>query len=260
MDDTPDVFQALRSNHGSARFMDLSAHAFTVAEKNWLLSQGCRDDDHEEKQKIIQKDLKTRYNLPKNFWGNNLTSYKRNGTCSAKGKPFCVNNEGIQRIAELIHERNRQTLPITNDGLLAALNKERQLTDLSRGKVDPTFESIDSRTLERIKAHFGFQESTGQHITEAEIKARSCPIMSYIWYLICYTLSSNLPARRKWNGDGTTHVFEMAGKGEKVITLLNPKDYNVDDEEVSYVNKRTRDVKSREVDSKLPFAIKVLFS
>ena len=82
MDDTPDVFLALRSNHGSATFHDLSLHSFTVAEKNWLLKQVCREDATTYLLKKVRKELNARYNLPKDFWGNNLESYRKNGTSS----------------------------------------------------------------------------------------------------------------------------------------------------------------------------------
>ena len=67
MDDTPDVFLALRSNHGSARFHDLSLHSLTVAEKNWLLKQVCREDAATYLLKKVRKELNARYNLPKDF-------------------------------------------------------------------------------------------------------------------------------------------------------------------------------------------------
>jgi len=96
----------------------------------------------------------------------------------------------------------------------------------------------------------------------ASVKACKCPLMSYMWYLICYTLSATLQACCKWNADASTFVFDYAatcGKyHKKTIRLMHTEEYEyISDDSVRV--KATQKGKSKSSTSdRLPFAIKVM--
>ena len=72
-------------------------------------------------------------------------------------------------------------------------------TQLSRGRVDPCFEKLDERTEESYYKKYNIKETNSQAVTKARVDACKCPMMSYVWYLICVA-----PSHRKWNADATT--------------------------------------------------------
>ena len=103
-------------------------------------------------------------------------------------------------------------------------------TQLSRGRVDPCFEKLNERTEESYYKKYNIKETNSQAVTKARVDACKCPMMSYVWYLICVALGNDLPSHRKWNADATTFVFEPAGSGGKTMRLAQEEEYKYTDD------------------------------
>ena len=56
------------------------------------------------------------------------------------------------------------------------------------------------------KAH-QLERDTMQPTQDARVKACKYPLMSYMWYLINYTLARNISPCCKWNADACTSFF-----------------------------------------------------
>ncbi len=99
----------------------------------------------------------------------------------------------------------------------------------------------------------------------ARASACLCPRMSYMWYLICYTLSRNLPSPYKWNADASTYVFLPVNEGCMLCTIAEDsklkellKIIDQEDDSTPIVPSKRRNARSIDIVSDFPFAIKVM--
>mmetsp|Transcript_17481 Transcript_17481/g.26036 ORF Transcript_17481/g.26036 Transcript_17481/m.26036 type:complete len:175 (-) Transcript_17481:862-1386(-) len=86
--------------------------------------------------------------------------------------------------------------------------------------------------------------------------------MSYVWYLICYTLSAFLEPCCKWNADACTFVFDLttsSGKYKnKTVRLLYEDEYECLPGDVIQMKNTQRGKKKSDNSNKTSFAIKVM--
>ena len=142
----PDVFVKLRSYQDSNRFRDLSKHAFTIDEKNWLLRIGFNATDSSEEQRKAQKRLRVDYKLPKNFFASNKDSYITFGVF-IRGS-FIGNNFVIIALT-------------VDDGAIAACNEEDANQVIT--KLESTYKITKQEVLTSY-AGFNIQKtSTGYY-------------------------------------------------------------------------------------------------
>jgi hypothetical protein len=92
------------------------------------------------------------------------------------------------------------------------------------GYVDSEFTGLETRALKKLKVKHGIVQNKPDVTTDARLSACMCPRMSYMWYLICWTLSRTLPGVLKWNADASTYVFEAKGKGDTICSLAKDSD------------------------------------
>ena len=117
---------------------------------------------------------------------------------------------------------------------------------------------IDTRTTKAFIKRHSLELSVGQSIDESRRKACSCPLMSYMWYLIVCVYSGTLPPCCKWNADASTFVFDPSLRlSNKTVRLCKEEEYYFLDND-DLVVKRVQKGKQKSKGSRLPYAIKVM--
>jgi hypothetical protein len=213
-----------------------------------------------------RKGLIARYNLYKNFFKKKKRRFDQGDTFDASsGGQECIDGKSKKRIATTMLAAAASVQPLTNSGLITLLNSEVVETNKRKGRVDPSFETVTDKTYLRFRKRHKVQCHLPDMCTEARFTACSCPRMSFMWYLICWTLSRFLPSTHKWNADASTYVFLAKGSGNRLCTLAPDSDMDrlldiVDDaaEEETTVPTTAKSKKSRNAPTQLPFAIKVM--
>lgn len=252
-DSIPERLRPLRSSRSDFRYNDLSGKTLSLEEKIWLFKEYDGENEVREDQIIGNKNqLMKRYGLYKYFFAKNYKSYK-NGSMVMPGGQFGISDKYVKEITDKIMIARHASQPLTSTSLKPLLNEAFFKTQIDRGKVNPAFEEIDTRTYKKFKETHDLVEWSQNAIQQAQIDACKDPYMSYHWYMICYALSAFLYACQKWNIDATTYVFQPKGKGAKAIKLLNEGDYSIDIEDKIVLK---NEIKSTLQGSKLPFAIK----
>ena len=183
--------------------------------------------------------------------------YKKKGSLNSVGRPPLIDDEHMSNVASVLVKRRREVDEVPKEEFRRLLAEAVVETERSRGRVDPCFERLDERTEARYREKYHIQESKSQAVTKARVDACKCPMMSYVWYLICVALGNDLPSHRKWNADATTFVFEPCGSGGKTVRLADEEEYKyVDNYEV--VLKHPQPGKCKTKSCRLGFAIKVM--
>lgn len=251
---TPVRLQPLRSNKAEFRFQDLRGEKLTPSEKLWLCKEVESQNVATAWSTHTKKGLTRRYNLYPTFFQKNWPSFK-NGDLKAVGGPAPVSQKYIDEIKDKIMAARLAVKPIDEAGLRVLLNEAAAQTNMDRRHPDPAFVSLCKRSVDKLLSANDMRLRSVQSIQVAQLQACKDPFMSYMWYLICLACSGKLSASQKWNADATTFVFQPPGKGGKVVTLLNEKDYIIDAEDTI---KLKSEIKSTKAGSGLPFAIKMM--
>ena len=234
--------------------------------KIWLfrevegLINGLRED-----QICTKKGLIRRYKLHKNFFYNNKNSYTANGTTKERGRWAMASKPSqLKAIKEELTVMRSNLDECSYNNLRHLISEQDRVDKRKRGIIHPEDDGklvsheVANGFIKRHKLDVG----TKQACKDASVKACKCPLMSYMWYLICYTLSATLQACCKWNADASTFVFDYAatcGKyHKKTIRLMHTEEYEyISDDSVRV--KATQKGKSKSSTSdRLPFAIKVM--
>lgn len=202
------------------KYRNLSKHTLTMQERLWLcrecdLKNGVRPDQITTKKGVIR-----RYQLPRNFFNRNFSTYLKYGHCLPKGGQTFVDESGDLAIKKAISDATYNRRELSMPALMAIATKEAASKKRSRGEVDPTFNFICPKTLKSyMKKNKIETKAFSSHITEARESACLCPYMSYAWYIVCLALSNKMPSTNKWNADGSTYVFHPATTGERCVRL-----------------------------------------
>lgn len=251
---TPVRFQPLRSNKGALRFQNLSGEKLTTCEKLWLCKEVESQNVATKWSIHTKKGLVKRYNLYKAFFQKNWESYK-NGDIKPAAGPAPVSQKYIGEIKDAIMVARHGVEPLNDAALRVLINEGVVKTNRDRRHPNPAFESLSNKSYLKLLNGNDMRLNSVQSIQVAQLQACKDPFMSYMWYLICLACSGKLSASQKWNADATTFVFQPPGKGGKVVTLLNEKDYIIDAEDTI---KLKSEIKSTKAGSGLPFAIKFM--
>ena len=214
-------------------YSNLAHASLSVEEREWLVREASGQNPQHMDQTTSKKGLIRRYNLYSSFFKKNSTVYKKKGSLNSVGRPPLIDDEHMSNVASVLVKRRREVDEVPKEEFRRLLAEAVVETERSRGRVDPCFERLDERTEARYREKYHIQESKSQAVTKARVDACKCPMMSYVWYLICVALGNDLPSHRKWNADATTFVFEPCGSGGKTVRLADEEEYKyVDNYEV----------------------------
>ncbi len=212
------------SKNGVLKFHSVKkGYIMSVEEKLWLCREVLGENLEWNGQIKTKKGIISRYGLCDSWYQKNMPIFldKKKEFHGKTGSPGSIDHLSQIVVATKVNEREKAINNIKKTELIVVLNKEVIETMKRKGKLDPNFETLDPRAIKRQFVKHGIDISSPDVTTEARVVACLCPRMSYVWFLICYALSRDLPGCAKWNANGSTYVFEARGKGDKVCTLAS---------------------------------------
>lgn len=240
-------------------YRNLKGVALTLEEKVWLCQEVDGKNAVRYDMRRTKKGLVKRYGLYKSFFKTNWKSYVRNGTVRPLGAPP-IGSAPDERtsILTLLTKRRNEVDELTYSELTDKLSSIKKARNHDAGIFIPA-EKLDSKVDTRTTAAFikrnNLQLGSRQPIDNSRVKACSCPLMSYVWYVICLAISGTLVPCCKWNADACTFVFRSK-HSNKTVRLLHENEYEfLTDGDVQLNN--TQKGKSKSAKSQLPYAIKV---
>lgn len=240
-------------------YRDLRGVTLSPEEKTWLCQEvGCKNVARYNMCRS-KKGLIRRYGLYKNFFTKNWKSYIKHGSTMSKGAPPIGSAPGERnRILTLLTKRRNEVDEMTYHELtdeLSSIKKARKESANIFVPAEKLDRKVDSRTTAAFVKRNNLQLGNKQPIDKSRVAACSCPLISYVWYIICLAISGYLPPCCKWNADACTFVFHSK-HSHKTVRLLHENEYEfLVDGEVQLND--TQKGKSKSTNSKLPYGIKV---
>ena len=245
------------------KYRNLKQVQLTVDERNWLCEEVDRKHDARYDMCVTKNGLVRRYSLYKNFFSKNWKSYLKYGVTKPIGVPPLGSLPDERRrwgtlLTKRRNELDELTYPeLTNE--LTALKRTRRLENNIFTPADKLDTKVDPRTTTSFVKRFGLELGNKQAVDNSRVTACMCPLMSYVWYIICLAISGFLAPCCKWNADACTFVFhakETKGVNNKTVRLMHDSEIEfLEDGDVRL--KETQKGKSKSASSQLPYAIKV---
>lgn len=213
------IFMPLVSTRQGGKYRDLSEHAFTAAEKNWLCEEieGIHNTLQNENEPITVTTLSNRYNIPRTtvqtWYNRRKSSHNKILHDSSGGKYPMLDSIALASMkAKNVADDISKHPWTTNDFNEAVLIGRKETAVRRENAGGPVVSARDTKMpvpniLKKIKEDEHIQMRKGQSKTDARNKACADPRMSYSWYLVQEAFASDLAAECKWNADGTT--FEV---------------------------------------------------
>ena len=267
----PEKFKPLRRSHEPFPiYNNLAKVKLTVDEKTWLCNEVTTNSTSPAwyDQLRTKKGLMKRYSLSDNFFKRNMPIFLNQHISfkTSVGPRKQLDDTSLLNIATQINERTKAIDSLPESELRRLYNEEAKASSVRNRKIDTAFEHADERTFKKFKKQQGIAASIPDMNTNARLTACQCPRMSFVWYLICWTLSKFLPGVCKWNADASTYVFQPKGKGDRACTLIPDKEMeqmlkglDAEEDNNNPVVTNTRiNIKTKSIQSGLAFAIKVM--
>jgi hypothetical protein len=256
----PEVFQLLREPNRSGEYFykNLNGITLTVDQKNWL----CREVEKKNGERIDSIHTKIglikRYSLNRKFFDRNWKSYKKNGTTNGTGPPGLISMTEKLRLGRLITTNRQNGTENSEVELRNELTASVKASSKEKGKILAGYSGVSNTLYNNYVNKEFVQVRTQDMSTDARDKACKCPLMSYMWYLICFAVSGHLPPTHKWNADGSTYNFEMNTKTK--LCRFKPEDElkYVAKEEITIKNNMSKGSRNKATRNSIGFAIKVM--
>ena len=131
------------------------------------------------------------------------------------GRPRAMDDEAIEVFKDTLESRRaaKNAVPLTETlALMGAGVTETHMRLGERGAA--AVSSICVTTQRKLFRELNVVKVKPQILTDARLKALSCPRLSYIWGCVCMAYSEN-----KWNADATTIVVSESGTGSYVCII-----------------------------------------
>lgn len=251
--------------------------SITVMEKTWLfqevLEKNAVREGEEEDQLLSKKGLVHRYGLHECFFkGSSYKAYLNHGDINLKGQRSSVilpaQLEVIQRTIAMKENLNMNlTTEETKKLIVKGIFDSSQLRN--HPKPDGFLEKgIGNKFYKKVVKQYDIKLLKPGNIDQAQKDAREDTFLGFELYLVLRATGGRLEGLRKYNFDGTTHVFEFGQEGCKVATIADEATYQRliasgmdDDPDIASLvvqgPRRRGQVKSLRVGCKLGFAIKL---
>ena len=243
-------------------YKNLSNTTLSIDEKSWLCAEVSGDSPAFEDQLRTQRGLIRRYGLYENFFKKNYRHYLEYGTCrKGSGRPEIVDPHEWQEVATEICNRRKDIDEIPFSEVNRLINKAAIRSNRKVGRVDSNLilHGLSASAIREYLKRHRVQVRPTENSNAARVSSCLCPLMSYMWFLICYVFCGTLPATNKWNADATTYVFEPRLKNQKVCRLLDDDEIKVlGDNEDDIKIKRLQGGRRKSRSTTLPFAIKLM--
>jgi hypothetical protein len=246
-------------------YRTLQNATLTTEEKLWLCEEAAEQHAARYDQLTTKRGLIRRYSLYDTFFQKNMKSYLAHNMVREIGAPPVGGTPAERmRVGKLLVEKRNEADELGWYGLedeLSAVKKARRADDGVFVPADKLNQKVDPRTTEAYIKRHNLVLGNLQHIDKSRFVSCACPLMSYVWFIICLAISGFLDACCKWNADACTFVFYAKGpangKANKTVRLLHKHEYEfLEDGDVQL--KDTQKGKSTSAKGQLPFAIKVL--
>ncbi len=234
----------------------------TAMEKNWIIREAMGENlslvDNVYRPAQKKADLLRKYELTKNFFSSNMTSYIKYSSCLEAHRPNIIKPNEIIKVADsLIDGRAGNHEPTVSEVMeMFERNRNAGIENAANSsEIDDCFSWVSRRTmLATIKKYYLILSVDSTSNTDARLIATMDPIMSYVWYLVNLAFSSMLPSNNKWNCDATTYIMEPFGKGKRVVRLSEKDEHYLRPE----LNVRYNHQPKRKSASNLSFGIKLV--
>ena len=131
------------------------------------------------------------------------------------------------RVLSLLTKRRNEVDEMTYHELtdeLSSIKKARKEHDNIFVPAEQLDRKVDSRTTAAFIKRNNLQLGNKQNIDKSRVAACLCPLMSYVWYVICLAISGFLAPCCKWNADACTFVFHSKHE-HKTVRLLHENEY-----------------------------------
>mmetsp|Transcript_18942 Transcript_18942/g.27300 ORF Transcript_18942/g.27300 Transcript_18942/m.27300 type:complete len:195 (+) Transcript_18942:237-821(+) len=145
----------------------------------------------ERRPNMYKKGLIRGYNLHKNFFCN----YTANGTTKEGGRCAMVSKlSQLKTIKEELAAMSSIWDECSYNSLRSLIGEQDRVDKRKRGIIHPEDDGklvsheVANGFTKRHKLDVGAKPAC----KNASVKACKCPLMSYMWYLICYTLLATL--------------------------------------------------------------------
>ncbi|KAJ1384845.1 hypothetical protein B484DRAFT_461402, partial [Ochromonadaceae sp. CCMP2298] len=151
------------------------------------------------------KGAETRYGIPRRSIRDWLAIYRdpRKQFHEFEGRPDALSAKSVEIVHQELIAANTHKRPLTESQLSTSINTARDNEFNEAGKLPP-IESLDPRTVKKIKIDNNIKNYKPQTLTLARERAICCPRVTYVWACLCVAFSAHTAAQYKWNTDATT--------------------------------------------------------
>jgi hypothetical protein len=169
---------------------------------------------------ISAREMERRYGIPRSTIGDWVEAYKNpSKTIRDVGNQPALDPIAKEQLKLLVIEREQQHKSIKSANFEEEIILKKEETRLrlkrSLNVIQPGF---SRSSKQRLMKDIHGKEQLAQQITEARLKACSCPRVSYIWLVILLAFSANLRPENKWNADSS--IFKISGESNAAQTFV----------------------------------------
>jgi hypothetical protein len=169
---------------------------------------------------ISAREMERRYGIPRSTIGDWVEAYKNpSKTIRDVGNQPALDPIAKEQLKLLVIEREQQHKSIKSANFEEEITLKKEETRLRLNwSLDVIQPGFSRSSKQRLMKDIHGKEQLAQQITEARLKACSCPRVSYIWLVILLAFSSNLRPENKWNADSS--IFKISGESNAAQTVV----------------------------------------
>ena len=208
----------------SIKYKVLSNHSFTVIEKTFVGAEAAGTSTflewENDKFTVVSRICK-RYHIPHTTVYQWLNKVKMGSEITGlSGRPTVMDAAAGAEFIATLKARADAKDAVPHMETLQLINKGVSDTLMRKGKRGTAaISSICLNTQKKVFKDYKVVKLKPQIMTDARLKACSCPRISYIWGCVCMAYSAHLHAECKWNADATTIIVSEKGTGSYVCAI-----------------------------------------